>query len=231
MPEADPQSGQYSRHTSAPKYVVAHRAANTLEQLIEAVGQGASVVEADLQWYHGRIELRHLKTVGPLPIFWDQWYLANPFRRYLRLEELLEELPQGVELILDLKGRSRRLAREALAQITPLLDRGVHITVCARHWPLLQVFQSRADVRCVYSVGKRRQLERLLHSAEKRPFGGISIHQELLDRETIARVIEAAETVMTWPVNSEDRARELLAQGVHGLISDHPSRVFDATTE
>ena len=46
-------------------------------------------------------------TVGPLPIYWDRWTLASPFRRSLVLAELLRATDTGIELMLDLKGGDR----------------------------------------------------------------------------------------------------------------------------
>ena len=46
-------------------FVVAHRAGNDLDRLRRAQELGLGVVEADLHLYAGRIEVRHLKTLGP----------------------------------------------------------------------------------------------------------------------------------------------------------------------
>ena len=72
-----------------PPFVVAHRAGNCLDRLREAERLGVALIEADVRLFHGRPEIRHLKTVGPLPLYWDRWALASPFRRSLTLSELL----------------------------------------------------------------------------------------------------------------------------------------------
>jgi hypothetical protein len=84
-------------------FVVAHRAGNDLQQLRDAAHLGARLIEADVRLFRGRLEVRHLKSVGPLPIFWDCWHLANPFARRMQLHELLAAVePLGAELMLDL---------------------------------------------------------------------------------------------------------------------------------
>ena len=90
-------------------FVVAHRAGNDLDRLQRAQELGLGVVEADLHLYAGRIEVRHLKTLGPLPVLWDRWTLASPWAPRLRLDRLLASVRPGTELMLDLKGRDRRL--------------------------------------------------------------------------------------------------------------------------
>ena len=47
------------------------------------------LVEADLHLRRGRIEVRHLKTLGPLPLLWDRWRLAPGWRPRLELGALL----------------------------------------------------------------------------------------------------------------------------------------------
>jgi glycerophosphoryl diester phosphodiesterase len=201
-------------------FLIAHRAGNDLTMLRDAVGLGARLVECDLRLFRGRIEVRHLKTVGPIPILWDTWHLANPFRRRLQLHELLDaDGPMGAELMLDLKGRDPRLSRRVIAELDA---RSVQlpVTVCARSWKLLDAFEDRPDTRTVCSVGSKRGLRRLLAHRRERRLGGVSIHANLLDAQTVGQLREKCEVVMTWPVNCAERARTLLDWGVHGLITD-----------
>ncbi len=215
-------------------FLIAHRAGNDLTLLRDATRLGARLVECDLRLFRGRIEVRHLKTVGPIPILWDTWHLANPFKRRLQLHELLDAVgPLGIELMLDLKGRDTRLSERVLAELD---SRGVQlpVTVCARSWKLLDAFEDRDDVRTVCSVGSKRGLRRLLARRRDRQLGGVSIHASLLCPKTVAQLRDAAEIVMTWPVNCADRARTLLDWGVHGLITDEAdviAPVVDARAE
>jgi glycerophosphoryl diester phosphodiesterase len=57
-------------------FIVAHRAGNDLELLRRAERVRPRLIEADVHLYRGRLEVRHLKTLGPLPVLWDRWYLA-----------------------------------------------------------------------------------------------------------------------------------------------------------
>jgi hypothetical protein len=71
-------------------FLVAHRAGNQLDLLraAEADHCGA-IVEADVHLFRGRLEIRHLKTLGPLPVFWDRWQIAPPWRPHLLLSDLV----------------------------------------------------------------------------------------------------------------------------------------------
>jgi hypothetical protein len=204
-------------------FVVAHRAGNDLARLRAAEELGVALVEADLRLWRGRVEVRHLKTVGPLPLLWDRWTLASPFAPRLRLDRLLAAAAPETHLLLDLKGRSMRLARLVLEALPP--DRTV--TVCARSPRLLEPFAGVPGVRVFRSVGSRRQLRRLLARLDAAALDGVSIHERLLDERVVLALRERVQTVLTWPVNTASRAAELARLGVHGLISDEPAALLE----
>ena len=62
---------------------------------------------------------------------------------------------------------------------------GAPVTVCARHWPLLDLLRGVPAVRPVHSVGARRQLARLRRRFDGRRLAGVSIHRKLLDARTV----------------------------------------------
>jgi hypothetical protein len=211
-------------------FVIAHRSGNSLAALRSAEARGLRVIEADVHLFRGRLEVRHLKTLGPVPILWDRWELANPFAPRLRLADLLSALGPGTELVLDLKGRARRLGDLVLGAVRPHLgtgefDSGASVTICARSWQLLEPFDGVGGVRAVHSVGSARQLRRLRRRLAGSRVEGISIHERLLDSRTVRELREFADLIMTWPVNTSERASELVACGVDGLISDRPGLV------
>ncbi len=185
---------------------------------------GVRFIEADLHLYRGRIEVRHLKTVGPLPLLWDRWTLAAPWTPRLHLDTVLAAVGPETELMLDLKGRDARLPALVAAAMAEHA-RDVRVTVCARHWPLLDDVAAIPAVRPVHSVGAHRQLEALRRRFAGRRLRGISIHRKLLDARTVADLRRRAEVVMTWPVQTAEEVRELVGWGVQGLIAERPELV------
>lgn len=191
--------------------------------LRHAEGLRPRLVEADLHLRRGRIEVRHLKTLGPLPLLWDRWRLAPGWRPRLQLEALFAAAGPGTELMLDLKGRDRRLARR-VADALIAGPRPPRVTVCSRNWALLEPLRGLPGVRLVHSVGSRRQLRALRRRFTGRRLAGISIHRDLLDAGTAADLRTRADLVMTWPVASVEEARALAGWGVDGVITER----FDA---
>jgi glycerophosphoryl diester phosphodiesterase len=217
-----------SAQRSTKPLVVAHRAGNDLDALRRAERAGADLVEADVRLFRGRPTVRHLKTIGPIPFYWDRWTLASPFSRYLSVSELLHQADGGTELMLDLKGPRRSLAELVRDELEPYLGER-QLTVCARWWPLLDVFEG-LPVRRIASVGSDRQLRAFVERFRERGIDGVSVHEKLLDERSVADIRRVTDLVLTWPVNGPDRARALLDIGVTGLISDHLERLTGALT-
>lgn len=205
---------------SSLPFLVAHGAGNDVGSLRRAEALGVPWVEADVRLHRGRLEVRHLKTVGPLPILWDRWRLGNPFGPRLQLGQLLDALGPDTELMLDLKGRAERTAALVVSEVTTRPRR--RITVCARNWPLLEPFRRLPDVTVVYSIGSVRQLHAFLRRFAGTRLEGVSVHRRLLDRKVVRELAARAEIVLSWPVNTPEVAETLVDWGVQGLISDVP---------
>jgi hypothetical protein len=193
-----------------PPFIVAHRAGNDLA-LLPRAGR-ARFVEADVHLRRGRLEVRHLKALGP--ILWDRWYLASPRTARLELGELLAAAGRDTVLMLDLKGLRRRVARAVLAELAahPHI---AELVVCSRSWRLLEPFEGDPRVRVMHSVGNRRQLRAL----RGRRLAGISIHRRLLDEQVVAELRQRAELIVCWPVETAEEALLLSRWGVDGVTS------------
>jgi glycerophosphoryl diester phosphodiesterase len=209
---------EWRREAPSHPLAIAHRAANEPQLLKAAEAAGVDLVEADIWPYRGRLEVRHLKTMGPVPLLWDRWKLTRGWTRRLVLDELLES-GAGPQLMLDLKGRNTEASRVILASVREALP-GQTFTVCSRIWSLLGAFAEAPGVNVVHSVGSAGQLGSVWKRLEEFPGSGISIHQRLLTPDVVARLLEKVPVVMTWPINDEERMWELIEWGVNGIISD-----------
>lgn len=202
---------------------IAHRAANSLTGLESAKALGADVIECDVHAHRGRLEVRHLKSAGPLPFLWDRWELVPASAPRLELAELLDANRSGATLMLDLKGRRVSTGRAALEVLRGCGYRQP-IVVCSRHWPLVDVFAETASVHRVLSARNRSELVRLRRRLERaEPVYGVSVHRSLLTREVVAELNRRVEVLMTWPVNDLGSLDQLLDLGVSGIISDEDS--------
>ncbi len=204
--------------SGAVPFIVAHRAGNDIALLARAARVRPRLIEADVHLFRGRLEVRHLKTLGPVPILWDRWRIERPGRPRLALAQLLDAAGPGGELMLDLKGVDPRLPRRLAAE---LRGRALTVTVCSRRWSHLEPLARLPGVRVVHSVGSRRQLAALRRRFAGRRLAGVSIHRRLLDPATVADLRRRSELILSWPVATAEEARLLGEWGVHGVITEH----------
>ena len=199
---------------------IAHRAGNSLAGLHTANELGADVIECDVHEYRGRLEVRHLKSAGPLPFLWDRWELASASAPRLGLAELLSADRRGATFMLDLKGRSPSVGR-SVARLLHELGRDHPVLACGRQWRSVDALTRLPYVRRVLSARNRVELARLRQRlAASGPEHGVSIHRSLLGRAIVSELHRHVEVVMTWPVNDMPTRDRMLEIGVTGIISD-----------
>ena len=181
------------------------------------------MVEADVHRYRGRLEVRHLKTMGALPWLWDRWELVPASTPRFLLPELLLAAEHGVTFMLDLKGldpRAGTALAAALHEHAP--DRPV--LVCSRYWRGLRAFDGLPWVRTVASVRNRGELALLLRTLRGggSRHHGASVHRSLLTPAATTALHEHLELVLTWPVDdlaALDAVAPLAGSGAVGVIS------------
>jgi glycerophosphoryl diester phosphodiesterase len=200
---------------------IAHRGGNSLAGLATANDLGVDVIECDVHRHRGRLEVRHLKTAGPLPFLWDRWELVSASAPRLGLSELLAADRHGATFMLDLKGRHPRTSR-AVAELLHQVGHSRPLLACGRWWPAVEGLAGELDyVRPVLSARNRGELDRLRRrlATGPTPFG-VSVHASLLDVGVVAELHLRVEHVMTWPVNDQHVLEAVLGYGVTGVISD-----------
>lgn len=208
----------------APGLVVAHRAANTAEGL-SSLPAGVDVVEADVHLFHGRLEVRHAKSLWPLPVLWERWYLLDRHAPRPPLGRIVPLVPPGVALMIDLKGPDPRLGPAVLRACGDLIaERG--LTVSGRVWRTIDRLRGAEGVRTLHSVGSPRELRALLARRGARRPEGVSIHRRLLTPGVAAALRESADQLWSWPIDDPAEARTLAAWGVTAFISDAPARLL-----
>jgi glycerophosphoryl diester phosphodiesterase len=120
--------------------------------------------------------------------------------------------------MLDLKGSRLRVAKKTREAIRPYLDVR-RFTICARRWRLLEPFAG-LPVRRLHSIGTERELRLFLDRFSADRLEGVSVHERLLEPQSVASLRAIADVLLTWTVNRPARARELARLGVDGLITD-----------
>lgn len=205
---------------SAP-LLIAHRAGND-PAAAAAAARVADVLEADVHLFGGRLEVRHAKTIGPIPVLWERWHLVERVRPPLVLEDLLPALPADAGLLLDLKGPDPRLGPRVLRALRAA---GRPAWISARIWRTADRLRGAPGVTVMHSVGTERQLARLLRRRRPGSLQGVCVDHRILTPARVAALRERAPEVWTWPVDDRATGERLAGWGVTGLISDHPAEL------
>lgn len=199
---------------------IAHRAGNHLSTLARAFDIGVDYAEADVWFYRGRLEVRHEKTAGPLPVLWDRWYLKPIWAPRLLLTELLAAAEGRGGLLLDLKGRARELPEE-VAEAVGQAGAAERVAFTGT-WPYLDRLGGLLPrVPRFYTVGSRRRLRALRPRLERRVVPAVSIDSRILGPEVVSELrSRGVGAVVTWAVRTPEAASRVLDWGVSGVTSD-----------
>ena len=210
-------------HPHLPEHrplAIAHRAGNDIAFARRAFELGCDMVETDVWKYRTRLELRHLKTMGPIPLLWDRWTLRPGWTDRLILRDMLAATPAHRLLFLDLKGKDRHLAHAIVEDIQTFQpDR--QIVLCGRTWAQLDEVVDAPHVTVFYSVGSDEELATVWSRLERMVHPAVSIHSRYLTEPLMRRFKELGTTVVTWAVNEYEHARSLWEIGVDGFTSDN----------
>jgi len=200
--------------------IIGHRFGNNLRLLRAAADAGADYVEADVWYYRGRLEVRHARTAGRLPVLWDKWWIRRrrPNER-LTLDEVLSALPDGMGIMLDLKGNDRRLP-DAILDALRRHGHGHPVMVSSRFWDYLPSLREFPEILLFFSVGRPWEMWRVRPLLDERENDAVCVKYTMLDAEKVRELKTQVALVSTWGINDERRLRDCLEWGVDAIITD-----------
>ncbi len=180
--------------------------------------EAVDYLEADLWLEHGRLEVRHARRAWPLPVYWERGRIFVSRERFPTLDDVASAAGD-LRLYLDLKGKDVRLADAVIAFVR---ERGLEdaVVFSSPEWPLLDRVRARLGAPCFYTLNTDN-FDRRVGEVLAGNFDYLAVNHRLLDPERVARLKEAGCRMVAWTVNTLERARELVAWGVDGVVSDH----------
>lgn len=213
MPDASPRTRPLA---------IAHRAGNDLSQLAAAFAAGVDYAEADVWLHHGRLEVRHQKTAGPIPILWERWTLEAGWKPRLLLDRVLAAAAGQGRLFLDLKGTAKGLA-EGVAEAVQEAGVAESVAFSTPTWPHLDRLRTlMPQAPRFYTVGRAGQLGGLRRRLERGEIEAVSIDSRLVTQVLIAELgAGGVGTIVTWGIETDEAARRVLACGVSGVTSNN----------
>lgn len=192
--------------------MIAHRAGNE-RHLIGPALAATDGVELDVHQFRGRLEVRHSKVLWPFRVYWERGRGILPDEHPHELGSLLEAVPDGTHLWVDLKGFTGRLTRHVLREIGARRP----LTMSCRSWWVLRPARRSPAVRTFRSVGNRWQLWLALRLRHP---DGVVMHERFATPDRLVRLRDRCSGIAVWAVRDLPRAVELRDLGVSAVIID-----------
>lgn len=210
------------RHPALPQeglVASGHRAGNTVEVAMAAIDRGIDLIETDIWYRHGNLEIRHQRRLGWTPFYWESGHLSVHIGRQLHLREILRGTPETSLLFLDLKGEELELGPAIVEEIATTSP-GRIVAVCGRNYPQIDLIVNEPGIVPFYSVGKPDEWESAWPRLKRMAYPAVSLHADLATEATMTRLKDMGATVVCWAVDTAEQACELAARGVDGFTSD-----------
>lgn len=180
-------------------------------------------IEADIWVRAGRVVAHHERPLGAIPLMLHEGGFRLPRRNPVRLDELLLAIGGGAGLVLDVRSWFGDPAPDVARALLLLPDRS-HLAVTCESWQVADRLRAwLPDMSVAYSVRSERQLRRYLGGRMDGsiPETPVTVRHTLLHSpREVASLRRHAGAVTVWTVDDVDRAIELSAWGVDGLVSN-----------
>jgi hypothetical protein len=216
---------------------IAHAFGNRHDRIDEALASRIHAIEADVWFLRGELWVRHAHRLGALPILVDvpSSRASLPWWRRLTvgfdtapvtLRSVLRRNDRRRPMLLDVKGSYGPTDARAFATalLRSIEDFGApdQDEVCGQNWKVLDAFRAvTTKVRVRYSIQRKSQWSRFSDRLRTGPMPrSISIHHGLVDSQRASFLRRHGIGAYCWTVDSPGRARELVAEGVEGIISN-----------
>lgn len=220
---------------------IAHAYGNSRASLARALRSACDMIEADIWYRGGAVYVRHARRLDPFPILYDSvmpGHDPGPFsarfgKYYLKLDvnpftlaELLAATAGAKRLLLDVKGHYHTPDVDgyvdSLVRAIRSHQAETWVAVCGQTYPVLNRFRRKApEIELRYSIEKPHQWQSFLRKMRRdERVRSVCIAHGFIDNEKARVMEENGVDLYVWTVDDRARAKELIAQGVDGIISN-----------
>lgn len=221
---------------------IAHAYGNNREALETALAAPVDMIEVDMWYRAGQIEIRHERRLSWLPVLADRrgralhamgrfvvplWsnYFLRPDIGTMKLGELLQRTAGKKRLLLDIKARKRNESPAFARQIAETVaEHGAQdwTAVCGQYWPVIRDLRAvTPEIEVRYSIERPNQWQRFVEMARSDEGARrVCIEHRFMDAGKSAWLKENGVDVYCWTVDDPAEAEGLVSRGVHGITSN-----------
>ena len=137
------------------------------------------------------------------------------------LEEIIEIIPVGKKLVIELKSR-----KEVIPWMKKAIDKcdklDQLIFICFDWETIIKTKQTFPDNRCYWLCNDPNELEKRWEDVVKSGLEGVDLKHSIIDEKVMKTANELGLEVWTYTVNDPAEARRLINMGVTGITTDRP---------
>lgn len=227
----------------APQLVVriAHAYGNSPAAINQTLASDADMIEADIWYRRGRLEVRHEHHARWFPLLIDRrmkthrpgkWavrignYYIRPDIGTQSLDDVMKAVAGKKKLLLDVKGY---YSAEDVDRYVAKIVRAIRehkaeawVAICGQTYTILHRIREVApDLEVRFSIEREYQWERFLRLIEGNPPAKqVCISYRFIDDAKAQFMDAMGVNQYCWTVDDWDAARRLVANGVDGIISN-----------
>lgn len=142
------------------------------------------------------------------------------------LKEIIKSVPEGKELVVELKCKS---------EVLPYLIKDVRkygknrkfVFICFDLQTIADTKKAFPDNKCYWLCGNRQLLKQNLDKAANLGLDGVSLAYGIIDNEIATNVRDHKLELFTWTVDDSAEAKRLIALGVKGITTNRPGWLRD----
>jgi Glycerophosphoryl diester phosphodiesterase family len=191
---------------------IAHNGGDTKDGLALLREHAVDIVEIDVALVNGRLDVVHTPP-RRIPSF-----LVPLVYRSASLDDAWKELPEGIDVYLDMKSRSAR-AVEQVAQVLEARTERLIFVGSSRLESLTQLRSLVPEAQTIFYPRTRQRLEELI-AHNPLPVSGVSIGPGKLGSDLVDRARERGLIVWAGVTNDRTVIARLLEWEVDGITSD-----------
>ncbi|HEX5940157.1 MAG TPA: glycerophosphodiester phosphodiesterase [Dehalococcoidia bacterium] len=191
---------------------IAHNGGDTKEGLELVREHSIDIVEIDVALVNGRLDVVHTPP-RRIPVL-----LVPLVYRSATLNDAWEELPEGIDVYLDMKSRSRRAIEQVAQVLASRTERTIYVGSSDLDG-LIQLRSLAPESLTIFYPKTRERLEKLLGD-DPLPVRGVSIGPGHLDAALVTRAQDRSLIVWAGVTNDRSVIQRLLEWQVDGIISD-----------
>jgi glycerophosphoryl diester phosphodiesterase len=156
---------------------------------------------------------------------WAAGKIQNSREKIPFLPEIIETVPEGKELVVEIKGGQRNTILTMVKRDIEKSGKENQIVFISFGWEtILDTKKEFPDNKCYWLSSSKGGLNAKMEQAAEAGLAGVNLNYTIIDQEVMEMAKPITWKCLTWTVNDPAVARNKMAElGVKGITTDRPA--------